>query len=445
MKFTDLPLHERITKAVADTGYTEPTPIQQKAIPKIIKGADVIGIAQTGTGKTAAFTLPLLSKLVDSTEAKEDRHTRLLIIAPTRELVQQIHQNIRTYAKYTNLRTGVIIGGVGDQGQIAKLNSGVDIIIATPGRLLDLIHKGHGNFRHVTALVLDEADRMLDMGFIPDIRTIISKLPKSKQTLLFSATLNKQIEAITKEFLNSPTLIEVERRATPASTIEQLIYPVQEHQKTELLEHLLNSSHEFYAVLVFARTRIGAQDLCTALKMEGIPAEAIHGERSMGQRRRALEDFKKGKIRVLVATDVAARGIDIDGVTHVINYDFPEQSEDYIHRIGRTGRAGAPGIAITFTTPMNQQALNKLEKLIQRTLPKRKIEGFKYDDFLQPQERRRKATNDKPKSGRNGPHDNRFSNRKNKPSGSGGRISKNYKGGKKKPKGGAKGGRGKRR
>ena len=426
MNFKQLPLHERILKAVADTGYTEPTPIQQSAIPKVSNGADVIGIAQTGTGKTAAFTLPLLSRLVDSTEAKEERHTRVLIIAPTRELVQQIHENIRAYAKYTNLRTGVIFGGIGDKGQISKLNSGVDILVATPGRLLDLVDKGHGNFHKIEALVLDEADRMLDMGFIPDIRTIVKKLPKSKQTLLFSATLNNQIQSLTKEFLNSPSLVEVERRASPAETIEQSIYEVHEHQKTELLEHLLNSSHEFYAVMVFARTKLGVDELVTALKMEGIEAEGIHGDRSQGQRKRALDDFKKAKIRVLVATDVAARGIDVDGVTHVINYDFPEQSEDYIHRIGRTGRAQSKGVAITFVTRANQASLKKVEKLIQKTLPKKKAEGFNYDDH-EPERDRRTAKKTAKKAGRTGEHQNKFANRKNnaqaklKRSGSGGK------------------------
>lgn len=429
MNFNQLPLHERILKAIADTGYTKPTPIQLKAIPKVAKGADVIGIAQTGTGKTAAFTLPLLSKLVDKTEANESRHTRVLIIAPTRELVQQIHENVRGYAKYTNLRTGVIIGGVSDKGQIAKLNSGVDILVATPGRLLDLVEKGHGNFHQIEALVLDEADRMLDMGFIPDIRTIVKKLPKSKQTLLFSATLNSQIESLTKEFLNSPTLIEVERRASPADTIEQIIYEIQDHQKTELLEHLLNSSHEFYAVMVFARTKLGAEELSTALKMEGFTAEAIHGDRSQGQRKRALDDFKKGKVRVLVATDVAARGIDVDSITHVINYDFPEQSEDYIHRIGRTGRAGAKGVAITFVTQRNQQALKKVEKLIQKTLPKKIVEDFEYDQST-PEPIRRPVSKVAPKSGRTGDYQNKFANRKNnagakRPGGSGNKRKSN--------------------
>lgn len=407
-------LHERIQKAVTDAGYTKETPIQERAIPRVLKGADVIGIAQTGTGKTAAFTLPLLSQLTELTEAKEERCTRVLIIAPTRELVSQIHENVKTYAKYTNLRTAAIHGGVPDKGQADKLRSGVDIVIATPGRLLDLVEQGHGRFHGLKALVLDEADRMLDMGFIPDIRTICKKLPKSRQTLLFSATMNGQIEALTKEFLNSPSLIEVDRRANPAETITQSIYTVHEHQKFELLEHLLESSHTFYAVIVFARTRDGAEEVVKALKFANITADAIHGDKKQGQRRRALKEFKEGKIRVLVATDVAARGIDIDGVTHVINYDFPEHSEDYIHRIGRTGRAEAEGEAITFVTPRNVPALKKLEKLIRVTLPRKKAEGFTYDAEAEQEEPRRKGPkkDDKKKSRFDTP--SKFSH-KNKP------------------------------
>lgn len=378
MTFQNLPLHERITKAVADAGYTQPTPIQAAAIPKITKGADVIGIAQTGTGKTAAFTLPLLSALVASTENSEPRHTRALIIAPTRELVQQIHDNIRSYAKYTNLRTAAIFGGITDKGQINKLESEPDIVIATPGRLLDLCERGHAKLSHVTTLILDEADRMLDMGFIPDIRAVVKKLSNSRQTLLFSATFSKQIEALTKEFLNSPSLVEVERRASPAETIEQNVYPISEALKIPLLLHLLESSHEFYSVIVFARTRQGADHLHTVLKEHGVASSLIHGDRSQGQRRRAIKDFTEGKIRLLIATDVAARGIDIDGVTHVINLDFPEHPEDYIHRIGRTGRAGTEGQALTFVTPANTAALSKVERLIRKTLPKIMLRGFDY-------------------------------------------------------------------
>lgn len=376
MPFTQL--HNRLQQALEDLKFSKATPIQERAIPKVLKGADVIGIAQTGTGKTAAFLLPLLSKLTELTEAKEERRTRILVIAPTRELVSQIQENCKVFCKYTNLRSTAIHGGVSDKGQIDKLNSSVDIIIATPGRLLDLVARGFGKFGHLDALVLDEADRMLDMGFIPDIRTICKKLPKSRQTLLFSATMNKQVESITKEFLNSPTLVEVDRRANPAETIQQSIYEVFEHQKIDLLKHLLASSHTFYSVIVFVRTRHGAEDLIQALKADKVSAEAIHGDKKQGQRRRALKEFQAGDIRVLVATDVAARGIDISGVTHVINFDFPEHSEDYIHRIGRTGRAEQEGEAITFTTPQNQLALRKLEKLIRVTLPRKRADGFTY-------------------------------------------------------------------
>jgi ATP-dependent RNA helicase RhlE len=407
-------LHERIQKAVADTGYTRATPIQERAIPRVLKGADVIGIAQTGTGKTAAFTLPLLSKLAESTEANETRCTRVLIIAPTRELVSQIHDNVRTYAKYTNLRTAAIHGGITDKGQIEKLDTGCDIIIATPGRLLDLVERGHGKFQGLKALVLDEADRMLDMGFISDIRTICKKLPKSRQTLLFSATMNAQIESMTKEFLNSPTIVEVDRRANPAETVTQSIYEVFEHQKTDLLNHLLDSSHNFYAVIVFVRTREGAETLIQALKHVKVSAEAIHGDKKQGQRRKALRDFKEGKIRVLVATDVAARGIDISGVTHVINFDFPEHSEDYIHRIGRTGRAEAEGEAITFTTPDNFMALKKLEKLIRVTLPHKRAEGFKYAKAPLPEDKGRRKGPKKEDKKSHFDTPSKFSN-KNKP------------------------------
>ena len=410
-------LNERIQKAVADAGYTKETPIQERAIPRVLKGADVIGIAQTGTGKTAAFTLPTLSKLADSTEANEIRGTKVLIIAPTRELVSQIHDNVRTYAKYTNLRTAAIHGGITDKGQIDKLKTGVDIVIATPGRLLALLERGFGNFQRVGTLVLDEADRMLDMGFIPDIRAICKKLPKSRQTLLFSATMNAQIESLTKEFLNSPIVVEIDRRANPAETISQSMYEVFEHQKTALLQHLLDSSHDFYSVIVFARTRDGVHTLTAALTHAGVSTESIHGDKKQGQRRKALRDFKEGKIRVLVATDVAARGIDIDGVTHVINFDFPEHSEDYIHRIGRTGRAETDGEAITFVTPENINALKKLEKLIRVTVPRKKAEGFKYDAkpvFEESRKPAKKSTTSKHAPGYETP--SKFSN-KNKPQG----------------------------
>ncbi len=378
MNFNQFALSERITKAAADAGYTQPTPIQERAIPKILKGADVIGIAQTGTGKTAAFSLPILSMLSELSGQSEERHLKMLIIAPTRELADQIHANIRVFCKYTNLRSGAVFGGVSDKGQINKLNSGADIIIATPGRLIDLIKAGHGQFSKLKHLVIDEADRMLDMGFIPDIRSIVKKLPKSRQTLLFSATFTPQVEHLVKEFLHSPTVVEVGNRSDPAKTVTQVIYKVEPHQKQSHLIELIESSHEFFSVIVFARTRAGAEELGKALKKAKLDCEYIHGERSQGQRRRAIDDFKSNKLQILVATDVAARGIDIQDVSHVINYDFPENNEDYIHRIGRTGRANQSGDAITFVSSRDLLSLQRLEKFIQRTLPTKRLAGFNY-------------------------------------------------------------------
>lgn len=379
MSFQHLNLSERIAKGAADAGYTKPTPIQERAIPKILKNIDVIGIAQTGTGKTAAFSLPVLSRLCEKSGADQKRFLRMLIIAPTRELAQQIHENIRTFCKYTNLRSGTIHGGVSDKGQINKLSSDVDIIVATPGRLIDLIESGHGNFSKLECLVLDEADRMLDMGFIPDIRKIVKQLPKRRQTLLFSATFTSQVEHLVKEFLNSPALIEVGSRSNPAETVDQMIYRVEPHQKLEHISRLISSSHEFFSVIVFARTRAGAEELGKALKKANFSCEYIHGERSQGQRRRAIQDFKSAKLQILIATDIAARGIDIQDVSHVINYDFPENNEDYIHRIGRTGRANQSGVAITFVSGRDILNLQRLEKFIQRTLPSKRLEGFNYD------------------------------------------------------------------
>ncbi len=379
MSFDHLSLSERITKAATDAGYTQPTPIQERAIPKILKGTDLIGIAQTGTGKTAAFSLPILSRLCEQSGSSEQRFLRMLIIAPTRELAIQIHENIRIFCKYTNLRSGTIHGGVSDKGQINKLSSDVDIIVATPGRLIDLIQSGHGNFSKLEYLVLDEADRMLDMGFIPDIRTIVTKLPKKRQTLLFSATFTAQVEHLVKEFLHSPATVEVGSRSNPAETVTQVVYRVEPHQKLEHITRLIQSSHEFFSVIVFARTRTGVEELGKALKKANFSCEYIHGERSQGQRRRAIQDFKAAKLQILVATDIAARGIDIQDISHVINYDFPENNEDYIHRIGRTGRANQNGDAITFVSGRDILSLQRLEKFIKRTLPTKRLEGFDYD------------------------------------------------------------------
>lgn len=392
--FSALNLHERINKAIEDAGYTKPTPIQQRAIPSILEKKDLIGIAQTGTGKTAAFVLPILSNLCEETSPDQQRRTRLLILAPTRELVAQINQNIRTYAKYTNLRTLVITGGVGEAHQIEKLESDVDIVIATPGRLQDLMDKGHTRFDKIDYLVLDEADRMLDMGFLPAIEAIVKPLPNRRQTLLFSATLSKPIEKLAKRFLQKPNLLEIGNRTNPAATVKQSFYPVEQHLKAPLLVKLLEDQ-QFFSVMVFVRTRIEAEILNKHLRSEKIATESIHGDKTQNQRVRALRDFKSNKLQVLVATDVAARGLDISDVTHVINYDFPEQSEDYIHRIGRTGRAGSEGTALTFLTSRDQRKKEQLEKHIGRTLAQHFLKGFDYNVPAPAEEKNRKPREQK--------------------------------------------------
>ncbi|MGB0774536.1 MAG: DEAD/DEAH box helicase [Akkermansiaceae bacterium] len=396
MSFQPLGLHTRILQAIDDVGYTQTTPIQQKTIPPILDGKDVVGLAQTGTGKTAAFTLPLLSELSQKSGDQESRGTRVLIIAPTRELVAQINQSIRTYGKYTNLRTAMVTGGASEKHQIEKLQSNVDIVIATPGRLMALMDAGHCNFGKLTHLVLDEADRMLDMGFAPDIDFITKSLPKRRQSLLFSATFPQQVEKLSKALLKSPVMIEIGSRSNPAETVEQQLYPIEQHLKGKLLINLLDD-HMFYSVIVFVRTREDADLLTKDLKGADITAEAIHSDRSQNHRFRALRDFKASKVRVLVATDIAARGLDIPDVTHVINFDFPQQSEDYIHRIGRTGRAGNEGCAITFITSKDGERLKKLERHIGRTLAKKTLDGFNYDVPAPEVEKRPRHTDRKPK------------------------------------------------
>ncbi len=377
MSFQSLGLHTRILQAIEDAGYTQATPIQAKTIPPILQGKDIIGLAQTGTGKTAAFTLPLLSELSQKSHELSTRGTRVLIIAPTRELVAQINQSIRTYGKYTNLRTAMVIGGASERHQIEKLQSDVDIVIATPGRLMALMEAGHGSFGKLTHLILDEADRMLDMGFLPDIETITASLPKRRQSLLFSATLPPQVERLARKTLKDPVTIEVGDRSNPAETVKQFLYPVEQHLKADLLIHLLED-HQFFSVIAFVKTREDADTLTKTLNGSGISAEAIHSDRSQNHRTRTLRDFKATKIRVLVATDIAARGLDIPDVTHVINFDFPMQSDDYIHRIGRTGRAGNEGCALTFLTSSDGERLKKLERHIGKTLAKRYADDFNY-------------------------------------------------------------------
>jgi ATP-dependent RNA helicase RhlE len=382
MPFTQLGLDQRILKAIQEAGYTEPTPIQAAAIPAVISGGDVIGIAQTGTGKTAAFTLPILSLLASAPAlpAGVKKKTRVLVLAPTRELVAQIEENVMAYAKHMPLRIAKVFGGVGERPQIEALKSGADIVIATPGRLLDLMGQGAADFSGVKHLVLDEADRMLDMGFLPDMRRIVKTLPFKRQSLLFSATLSKEIEALTNEFQQKPKLVQIGKRSNPAETVKQFVYEVPRHLKLDLLKHLLTKDNEFEMVLVFTRTKHGADRVAKKLEKDAdIRCATLHANRSQAQRLKALADFKSWKVRVLVATDIVARGIDVDGISHVVNFDFPMHAEDYVHRIGRTGRAQAIGDAISFASPEDMTYLRSLEKFIGRGITRKRAEGFNYN------------------------------------------------------------------
>jgi ATP-dependent RNA helicase RhlE len=377
MPFRSFNLGDNLYKAVKEAGYTEPTPIQLEAIPKIMAGHDLIGIAQTGTGKTAAFVLPILSQLFKVGGSSQARGIRGLIVAPTRELVVQIEENVRAYAKYLPARIATVFGGVSERPQIKALRSGADLVIATPGRLLDLVGQGHGDFSALGFLVLDEADRMLDMGFIPQIRRIMKILPSKRQTLLFSATLSKEIEALTHEFQHKPKMVQIGRRSNPAETVTQLIYEVSAGLKPALLIHLLRNP-SFDSVLVFTRTKHGADRIAKRLGGAQITTATLHSNRSQNQRLNALKAFKSGEVRVLVATDIAARGIDVDGISHVVNFDFPMHPEDYVHRIGRTGRAQAIGDAISFVTPEDRDALRSLERFIGRGVVRKRADDFDY-------------------------------------------------------------------
>jgi ATP-dependent RNA helicase RhlE len=377
MPFRAFNLGDNLFKAIKESGYTEPTPIQVEAIPKILEGHDLIGIAQTGTGKTAAFALPILSHLFGASDSPRRHGIRALIVAPTRELVVQIDENVRAYARYLPAQIATVFGGVGERPQIKALRSGVDLIIATPGRLLDLIGQRHGDFSGLNYLVLDEADRMLDMGFLPQIRRIVNSLPRKRQTLMFSATLSKEIEALTHEFQNKPKFVQIGRRSNPAETVTQLVYEVSSSLKSSLLTHLLRDA-SFNSVLVFTRTKHGADRIAKRLEGAQIKTATLHSNRSQNQRLNALKAFKSGEVRVLVATDIASRGIDVDGISHVVNFDFPMHAEDYVHRIGRTGRAQAIGDAISFVTPEDRSALRSLERFIGRGIVRKRAEGFNY-------------------------------------------------------------------
>ncbi|HEY2573702.1 MAG TPA: DEAD/DEAH box helicase [Verrucomicrobiaceae bacterium] len=377
MPFRSLGLDPRILQSIQESGYTEPTPIQAGAIPQVLAGHDVIGIAQTGTGKTAAFTLPILTQLAKIAGQGPLRGIKALVLAPTRELVIQIEENVRAYGSHLPLKVTKIFGGVSERPQIDALRRGADLVIATPGRLLDLMNQRHANFNALEFLVLDEADRMLDMGFLPDMRRIVKALPRKRQTLMFSATLSKEIEVLTHEFQQHPKTVQIGRRSNPAETVTQIVYEVPRHLKNALLLHLL-TDRAFNTVLVFAKMKHGADRIAKYLERYGVKTATLHSNRSQNQRLRALADFKSGAARVLVATDIAARGIDVDGISHVVNFDFPMHAEDYVHRIGRTGRALAIGDAISFVTGEDHGALRSLERFIGRGLVRKRAEGFDY-------------------------------------------------------------------
>jgi ATP-dependent RNA helicase RhlE len=375
MSFDSLGLSEAILKAVAEQGYDTPSPIQAQAIPAILEGKDVMAAAQTGTGKTAGFTLPLLQHLSQGSRVQANQ-VRALILTPTRELAAQIENSVSTYGKYLPLRSTVVFGGVKINPQMMKLRKGVDILVATPGRLLDLYNQNAVRFKQLEVLVLDEADRMLDMGFINDIRKILSFLPKQRQNLMFSATFSNEIRQLAKGMVNNPVEISVSPRNTTVETVEQCIHPVDKGQKSNLLIHLINEG-KWYQVLVFSRTKHGANKIVKQLDKAGLSAAAIHGNKSQGARTKALANFKDGTIQILVATDIAARGLDIDQLPHVVNYDLPNVPEDYVHRIGRTGRAGASGEAVSLVCADEFKQLSDIEKLIGQLLTRKLVDGFK--------------------------------------------------------------------
>ena len=382
MSFEHLGLRAELIRVVSENGYDTPTPIQAQAIPLILEGRDVMGGAQTGTGKTAGFTLPLLQRLMAKNKPQGRRAIRALILAPTRELAAQVGESVETYGKYLPLKSTVIFGGVKINPQIKTLRYGVDILVATPGRLLDHVSQKTIDLSKVDMFVLDEADRMLDMGFIRDIRKIITLLPKQKQTLLFSATFSDEIKTLANNLLVSPALVEVARRNETAGNITQVVHPVDRSRKRALLSHLIDSN-DWKQLLVFTRTKHGANRLSKQLESDGISATAIHGNKSQGARTRALADFKSGKMRVLVATDIAARGLDIDQLPHVVNFELPDAAEDYVHRIGRTGRAGNTGEAVSLVCADELKLLAGIERLTKGEIPKVIIEGYAPDPITQ--------------------------------------------------------------
>ncbi len=382
MSFTNLGLSELLLKAIADQGYENPTPIQAQAIPVVIEGKDVLAAAQTGTGKTAGFTLPVLERLSETHPHMGKKQIRVLVLTPTRELAAQVAESIKTYGKYMKYTSTVIFGGVGINPQLATLRRGVDIVIATPGRLLDISGQDGIDFSALETLVLDEADRMLDMGFIHDIKRLMKLMPKQRQTLLFSATFSREIKQLASGLLKEPVLIEVARENTTAEQVSQVVHFVDKSRKKELLTQLIKTK-EWRQVLVFTRTKHGANRLTKQLEEAGISAAAIHGNKSQGARTKALASFKANEIRVLVATDIAARGIDIDQLPHVVNYELPNVPEDYVHRIGRTGRAGQSGEAVSLVCVDEHKLLFDIEKFIKSEIKKVHIEAFAPDPSIE--------------------------------------------------------------
>jgi len=370
--FADLGLTAPMLKALADAGYTRPTPIQAQAVPLALKGRDLIGLAMTGTGKTAAFVIPIIERLLGG-----PRRTRALILTPTRELCVQVEESFRKYGKQSGLGVIPVYGGVGYEPQVKALRAGVDVVVATPGRLLDHLEKQNVVLDEIEVLVLDEADRMLDMGFAPQINRIVAQLHAYRQTLLFSATMPPEVEALARKYLRKPVVVQVGRRSGAATTVKHFVYPCPKDKKTSLLVELLKKE-TLDSVLVFTRTKHGADRVVKALERAGINAGAMHADKTQGQRTKALDDFKKGKLRVLVATDIAQRGLDISGISHVINFDVPQQAEDYVHRIGRTGRAASTGDAYTFMCADEIAMVRSIERVIGQTIPRISVGGYDF-------------------------------------------------------------------
>lgn len=380
MSFTQFGLSAEILQAITEQGYTTPTPIQQQAIPVVMAGRDILAGAQTGTGKTASFTLPLLQLLLNAPSSQRPRPIRGLVLVPTRELALQVYESIRAYGKHSALFAEAIYGGVSITNQIRNLRRGCDIVVATPGRLLDHVQQKTIDLSHVKVLVLDEADRMLDMGFIQDIRKVIALIPRQRQTLLFSATFSPEIKALSGQLLNNPVQVEVARTNATAEAITQSLYPIKREYKRELLSYLIGNGN-WQQVLIFVRTKHGADRLAKQLALDGIRTAALHGDKSQGARVKALEMFKNGKVTALVATDIAARGLDIDQLPHVVNYDLPAVAEDYVHRIGRTGRAGAAGEAISLVSSDEAKLLQAIEKLLKISIPRVAETGYEVESL----------------------------------------------------------------